>query len=296
MPRHVEQRTEVPKSIDESRYSAAYRNGDAEKTFLRLELVGSRASAFPIQAVCESLRIRLVLISHASLGSQVDCCCRRCDERRDQAALKDVVKFSKYRYKIQKHIDHNLSQPSTTKTTTTATTNMLRLSKFAQLAASAKNAMTSRSAATSQENLATINESVQKLTQIVHAYAGGLLAASPISNQEAALGIHIKNATADANAAEIPSEQEAREIIAYITDVLEPSIRACMTAMKSKKELLLASSLQGTVTGDMKDLRAQTDMLGKALVAKAPASEREAGQKVLKIVDDDFEDALKHFA
>ncbi|PPJ60732.1 hypothetical protein CBER1_02359 [Cercospora berteroae] len=173
---------------------------------------------------------------------------------------------------------------------------MLRLSKFAQLAASAKNAMTSRSAASTQENLNTINDSVQKLTQIVTAYSGGLLAASPISNQEAALGIQIKNATADANASEIVSEQEAREIIAYITDVLEPSIRACMNAMKTKKELFVASSLQGTVMGDMKDLRVQTETLGKALVAKAPASEQAAGQKTLKVVDEDFEEAIKHFA
>ncbi|KAI5366347.1 Putative Cell wall mannoprotein [Septoria linicola] len=173
---------------------------------------------------------------------------------------------------------------------------MLRLSKFAQLAASAKNAMSSRSAASTQENLNTINASVQKLIGVVNAYGGGLLAASPISNQEAALGIDIKNATADANASEVVTVDEAKDIIGYITNTLAPSIRDCMAAMKSKKELFVSSSLQGTVTGDMKDLRVQTETLGKALVAKAPASEQEEGRRVLKVIDADFEDAIKHFS
>ena len=173
---------------------------------------------------------------------------------------------------------------------------MMRLSKFSQLAAAAKNAMTSRSAASTQENLNTINASVNKLTQIVNAYTGGLLAASPISNQEATLGIEIKNATSDANASEVVTVDEAKAIIAYIKDTLEPSIRACMAAMTEKKAAFASAGLTSTVVGDTKDLRVQTATLGKALAAKAPASEQEESEKVLKLIDADFEDALQKFA
>ncbi|KJX93623.1 hydrophobic surface binding protein [Zymoseptoria brevis] len=172
---------------------------------------------------------------------------------------------------------------------------MLRLSKFAQLAASAKNAMSSRDAQKPLENLTTINASVQKLIQVVNAYEGGLLAASPISSQEAALGVEIKNAVADANAMEVQSVEDSKAVIAFINETLEPSIQACMGAMQAKKELFIKSSLVGTVTGDMQDLRSQTGTLGKALLAKSPKEEHAEGEAALKKVDANFEEALRYF-
>lgn len=173
---------------------------------------------------------------------------------------------------------------------------MLRLSKLAQYAASAKAAMTSRDAQSTQKNLETINAAVTKLTSIVDAYTGGLLAAAPISSQEAALGQDIKNAITDANASEVVTPEEAKEIIAYIRTVLEPSIQACMTAMKNKKAELAKAGLQSTVLGDTKDLRVQTNTLGEALVKKAPPTEQEEGKAVNATVDADFEDAIKFFS
>jgi hypothetical protein len=69
-----------------------------------------------------------------------------------------------------------------------------------------------------------------------------------------------------------------------------------MAAMKDKKDVFVKSSLTGTVTGDMQDLRLQTATLGKALLAKSPKEQQEEGQQVLKKVDANFEDALKHFS
>lgn len=173
---------------------------------------------------------------------------------------------------------------------------MFRVSNFAKMAASAKNALSSRTPGTALENLTTINASVEKLTQIVVAYKGGLLAASPISNQEAALGVEINNATKDAHASEAVPVDEAKAVIAFITETLEPSIRACMAAMKDKKDLFAKSSLTGTVTGDLKDMRLQTETLSKALLAKSPKEQQEDGERTVKAIDGDFEDALKHFA
>lgn len=173
---------------------------------------------------------------------------------------------------------------------------MMRLSKFSQMAASAKAAFTSRDAASTQQNLETINASVLKLTQTTTAYTGGLLAASSISNDEATLGQNIKNAISDANASEMVTEDEADAIIKYIVDTLEPNIKACMGALQAKKEELKKAGLQGTVKGDMDDLRKQTNDLGKALLAKAPESKRPEGEKAMKVVDGDFEEAVKAFA
>lgn len=172
----------------------------------------------------------------------------------------------------------------------------MRLSKFSQMAASAKAAFTSRDAASTQQNLETINASVLKLTQTTTAYTGGLLAASSISNDEATLGQNIKNAISDANASEMVTDEEADAIIKYIVDTLEPNIKACMGALQAKKEELKKAGLQGTVKGDMDDLRKQTNDLGKALLAKAPEGKRPEGEKAMKVVDGDFEEAVKAFA
>ncbi|CAK4031816.1 Hypothetical predicted protein [Lecanosticta acicola] len=173
---------------------------------------------------------------------------------------------------------------------------MFRLSKLSHLAASAKNALTSRSSATTHQNLTTINTSVQTLTQTTQTYKGGLLAAASISSSEATLAQDIKNAISDAKASEMVSEAEANEIVKYIVEVLEVSIRACMQALGEKKEELKRAGLEGTVKGDMVDLRALTNDLGKALLEKAPAGTRPEGEKAIKTIDEDFEETVKSFA
>lgn len=173
---------------------------------------------------------------------------------------------------------------------------MLRLSKFAQYAASAKAALTSRDAASTQQNLETINAATVKLVEIVNGYQGGLLAAASISSQEAALGQDIKNAITDAEASEVVTEEEAKAIIAYIQETLEKNIQACMTALKSKKDKLAAANLQGTTLGDLKDLRESTSKLGNILVTKAPPAQQEEGKRVNGLVDANFADAISNFS
>lgn len=173
---------------------------------------------------------------------------------------------------------------------------MVSLSSFSKLAAAAKNAVTSREAQTTAANLESINASVQKLTVTVSNYKGGLLAASSISNDAAALGQDIKNATGDAKKSEVVSDEEAATLIAYINDTLEPSIKASMDALKSKKTELAAANLQGTVLGDVNDLRRDTRAFAEALEEKAPESQRAAAQAAQAKVDANFEDCVKFFS
>ncbi|EME38491.1 hypothetical protein DOTSEDRAFT_75876 [Dothistroma septosporum NZE10] len=173
---------------------------------------------------------------------------------------------------------------------------MMRLSNFAKMAANAKNALTSRDAASTQQNLEIINTQVQKLAATLKAYGGGLLAASGISSDQAKLNIDMRNTITDVNASQIVTEAEAKEIIVYLNDTLEPSIRATMTALQEKKVELEKAGLKATVSGDMADLRKLTKQLGEALLSKSPEGTKKSGQEVMDKVDADFDSALKAFA
>ncbi|KXT01023.1 hypothetical protein AC578_4457 [Pseudocercospora eumusae] len=140
-----------------------------------------------------------------------------------------------------------------------------------------------------QQNLHLINSSVQKLTKPLQAYPGGLLAASSISSDEERLG----HAIADSES--VTTEEEAKNITAYIRETLEPNIAICMALLKEKEEVLVAAGLQSTVFGDMGDLRKLTEDLGKALLAKAPERELIGGEEVVDMIDGDFEDAINVF-
>lgn len=173
---------------------------------------------------------------------------------------------------------------------------MVSLSSFAKLGAAARNAMTSREAQTIAKNLETINLAIQKLTATAQKYTGGLLAANSISSDEASLSQDIKNATGDAKKDPEVSEDEAKEVIAYVLSTIDPSIAAAMAAIKEKKTELAAAGLQGTVQGDLVDLRKDTATLGEALIEKAPASLKAEGNAAVAKLDAHFEEAIKFFA
>lgn len=176
------------------------------------------------------------------------------------------------------------------------TTKMLRMSGFAKLAASAKNALSSRDAASTQANLETINAAVVKLIDIIEKYTGGLLAASSISSQQAQLGVDIKNAIADTKASQPVTDEESKAIMAYIAETLEPNIKKNMSALKEKKSEFAAASLQSTVLGDMKELRDATNQLGEEMVKKAPAAQQGEAKKLNETVDDNFKEAIQFFS
>jgi hypothetical protein len=173
---------------------------------------------------------------------------------------------------------------------------MFRLSKIAQYVASAKAAVSSRGAATTQQNLETINASILKLTATVAAWTGGILSAAGISSDQARLGQDMKNCIADATASEVVSEEEAVAIMFYIREHLDPNIRAAMLVLKMKKTLLAAVGLASTVLADMHDLRELTNALGVAFLSKTPVTQLGEGTALMKGVDDAFEDAIKFYA
>nr|XP_023921080.1 uncharacterized protein LOC112032541 [Quercus suber]POF25088.1 hypothetical protein CFP56_79473 [Quercus suber] len=169
------------------------------------------------------------------------------------------------------------------------------LARAAQWAATKKASYISHTAATTQENLKTINNATDELVKVVNGYQGGLIPAAGISNQEAVLSQHIKYATTDAEASEVVSEAEAEEIIKYIEETLEKTIQACMTALKNKKAELAKANLQETTFRDLEDLRKLTNKLGDILVTKAPQSKQDEGKRVNSLVDANFNDAMKFF-
>lgn len=102
-------------------------------------------------------------------------------------------------------------------------------------------------------------------------------------------------------------EEEERLLLEYITSTLRPNIEECMQTMKSRKEEFGKCGLGGTVSGDLRDLRKLTGELGRSLrervvgkgatrEGKGEEEEEDESEKVMKLIDEDFEDAIQWFA
>lgn len=114
-------------------------------------------------------------------------------------------------------------------------------------------------------------------------------------------------------------EEEERLLLEYITSTLRPNIEKCMHTMKSRKEEFGKCGLGGTVSGDLRDLRKLTGELGRSLrervVGKGEMGEgkgegegvkgeeddekkeeEDESEKVMRLIDEDFEDAIQWFA
>lgn len=208
---------------------------------------------------------------------------------------------------------------------------MFHLSTLSHLAANAKNALIPRTPLTPLQNLQQINSSITKLTNLISTWSGSsLLSAAPISSQSATLGVELKNAIVDVKVSSFPlssssgekgsggggvgggekedeeKEEEERLLLEYITSTLRPNIEVCMQTMKSRKEEFGKCGLGGTVSGDLRDLRKLTGELGRSLrervVGKGEMREgkgeedEDESEKVMKLIDEDFEDAIQWFA
>lgn len=79
-----------------------------------------------------------------------------------------------------------------------------------------------------------------------------------------------------------------------------------MQTMKSRKEEFGKCGLGGTVSGDLRDLRKLTGELGRSLRERVVGKgemregrgeeEEDESEKVMKLIDEDFEDAIQWFA
>lgn len=198
---------------------------------------------------------------------------------------------------------------------------MFHLSTLSHLAANAKNALIPRTPLTPLQNLQQINSSITKLSNLISTWSGSsLLSAAPISSQSATLGVELKNAIGDVKSSSLSSssgtgeagekekeeEEEERLLLEYITLTLRPNIEKCMQTMKSRKEEFGKCGLGGTVSGDLRDLRKLTGELGRSLRERVVGKgemregkgeeEEDESEKVMKLIDEDFEDAIQWFA
>lgn len=207
---------------------------------------------------------------------------------------------------------------------------MFHLSTLSHLAANAKNALIPRTPLTPLQNLQQINSSITKLSNLISTWSGSsLLSAAPISSQSATLSVELKNAIGDVKVSSFPlsssssgekggggggggevgggeKEEEERLLLEYITLTLRPNIEKCMQTMKSRKEEFGKCGLGGTVSGDLRDLRKLTGELGRSLRERVVGKgemregrgeeEEDESEKVMKLIDEDFEDAIQWFA
>ncbi|EMF10856.1 uncharacterized protein SEPMUDRAFT_49380 [Sphaerulina musiva SO2202] len=174
---------------------------------------------------------------------------------------------------------------------------MFHLSTLSHLAANAKNALVPRTPLTPLQNLQQINSSITKLTNLISTWSGSsLLSAAPISSQSATLSVELKNAIGDVKVSSPLSSSSSSLLLEYITSTLRPNIEKCMHTMKSRKEEFGKCGLGGTVSGDLRDLRKLTGELGRSLRERVKKEEEDESEKVMRLIDEDFEDAIQWFA
>lgn len=173
---------------------------------------------------------------------------------------------------------------------------MVSIKNLLVIASAVSAAVLPRDAAQVLNDLHTINSDTTTLTNAANNYNGGFSAAVPIINAESALEKDLKTATDDTNASGTVSEADAQNILNYITNTLEPSIKTSLTAIKNKKAKFDADGLTPTVRKDLNNLKSGTDTLGSALLAHTPSDLTAKAQAVQAKIDADFQDAINFFA
>lgn len=155
-------------------------------------------------------------------------------------------------------------------------------------------AIVQRDAATVLADLKQVDSDTNGLTKAINNYNGGAIAAAPIQSAQDKLDKDIKQTTSDAGGS--VSESDAQSIIDYITKTLGPDISTALTALKNKKSQIQSAGLKGTVEGDLKTLKTDTDALGSKLIASAPADKQSAAKSALGKIDSDLDSAIAAFA
>lgn len=164
------------------------------------------------------------------------------------------------------------------------------------LATVATAAVIPRDTTTVIADLHTVNDDNGEVGGAVEQYNGGLLNALPIVDAANKLDNDINQATDDANASNSVSEGDAQTIIDYIHNTLEPGVATTVNAIKAKKPNFDQDGLSSTVHDQLVTLQADTDKLGAALVAKAPADLADKAKAEVKKIDNDFQDVINYFS
>lgn len=174
---------------------------------------------------------------------------------------------------------------------------MLTLARLITLATAVSGAAISiRDAAKVLQDLQTINTDNNNLHKAVDAYTGGFSTALAILNTSNQLDKDINSATSDAKAAGPASEADAQSIIDYINNTLEPGISSTVSALEGKKAQFDKDGLTKTVHDQLVKLKGDTDSLGAALIADAPADLADDANAAQAKIDSDFQGAIDFFS
>ncbi|GAO13610.1 hypothetical protein UVI_02015210 [Ustilaginoidea virens] len=174
---------------------------------------------------------------------------------------------------------------------------MLSVKNILFLAVAAAGSVIKRDVSQTKSNLKTINSDTQSVTSAVNDYnGGGMFAAMPIINAEQTLDNDIQSATNNANKLGTISTADAKALIDYIGNTIQPSMRTALKALKSKKPQFDADQLTGVVHDTLQSLQSDTDKLADALIKAVPASQKSQAKAPKDKIDADFNDAIAYFS
>ncbi|KAG6010935.1 hypothetical protein E4U21_002605 [Claviceps maximensis] len=122
-----------------------------------------------------------------------------------------------------------------------------------------------RDAATTLTDLKTVNADTVEVLNAIEAYSGGTTAILPVRAARDKLFAAIDRTAANALKSVKPSDAEAQNMVNYISNTIEPSVKAMLEAVKSKKALLDAAGLTHNAKEFLANLKSKTDNLGNVL-------------------------------
>ncbi|KID86769.1 hydrophobic surface binding protein [Metarhizium guizhouense ARSEF 977] len=173
---------------------------------------------------------------------------------------------------------------------------MLSIKNLLFLAVAATGSVIKRDAAQVKQDLQTINDDTNGVTAAVNNYNGGLANALPIVTAQQKLSGDLKTATDNAKNTGTVNEADADEIIAYITNTLQPNIETSLSNLKAKKPQFDADGLTSTVKSSLQSLHTDTSNYGNALIAGTPPSKVAEAQAIQNKIDAGFVDAIAAFS
>ncbi|KAI0126999.1 hydrophobic surface binding protein A-domain-containing protein [Xylariales sp. AK1849] len=153
-----------------------------------------------------------------------------------------------------------------------------------------------RDAAETLANLQTIDADTDSLTTTVTDWDGSVLGALGISSSATALENEIDDTNTDASDDTVYSSADSAEIVAYITDTLEPDIAASLNEIVAREADFESAGVASLVLSQLQSLQESEDTYGATLLGLFSSDQTAAAQAVQDQIDADFDAAIAAFS
>lgn len=151
-------------------------------------------------------------------------------------------------------------------------------------------------ASTIIQDIQNIDDGVNALTASLEAYNGGLLGATPITADIAAIHVANRKGFVDANLIAPQNTTTSNEIIDYVFKTVDIDIPNSVKVLESKKADFEAANLTEVVLAGLVLLKNDHDTFSAALLNKTAPDTEARGLLAVKIIDDALQNGIDDFS